>query len=62
MKIEVIYFDDRSPGMVDVDCLEELIRSWAILGFRRYSGWVKLGRDPVRGGGGEYVGPERRTP
>ena len=47
--------------MVDARNLKRLIAEGDILAFRRSSGWVKLGEDPVRGqGGSDYDGPERR--
>ena len=60
MKITVIYFDN-SPGMVGADALEPLIQRRIVTSFRRSDGWVRVGRDPVRGRGGNYKGPERRA-
>jgi hypothetical protein len=60
MYINVIYFDD-TPGVVDAGRLEDLIQSRRIIAFRRSSGWVRVGRDPVRGNGGKYQGPDRRS-
>ncbi len=60
MYINVIYFDD-TPGVVDAGRLDELIQSRRIIAFRRSDGWVRVGRDPVRGNGGGYRGPDRRS-
>jgi len=58
--IKVIYMDN-SAGVVKASSLEQLIITRRIVAFRRSEGWVKIGRDPVRGKGGEYEGPERRN-
>lgn len=60
MNIQVIYFDN-TPGFVKADRLDELIKARRIIAFRRSSGWARVGRDPVRGGGGRYEGPDRRS-
>ncbi len=60
MYINVIYFDD-TPGVVDAGRLDDLIQRRRIIAFRRSSGWVRVGRDPVRGSGGRYQGPDRRA-
>ncbi len=60
MNIQVIYFDE-TPGLVKVERLDELIRTRRIQAFRRSEGWARVGRDPVRGFGGRYEGPERRA-
>jgi len=59
-RIKVIYMDNTA-GVVKASSLEQLIRSRKIAAFRRADGWVKIGRDPVRGNGGKYNGPERRS-
>ncbi len=59
MRIPVIFFDD-TPALVEAERLDELISYRRIQAFRRSSGWVRVGRDPVRGCGGRYDGPERR--
>jgi hypothetical protein len=61
MHIKVIYMDN-SAGVVKASSLEQLITTRRIVAFRRSEGWVKIGRDPVRGKGGKYKGPERRNP
>ena len=58
--IKVIY-KDNSAGIVRASSLQQLISSAKIVAFRRSGGWVKIGRDPVRGLGGRYQGPERRN-
>ncbi len=60
MNIHVIYFDE-TPGLVKAERLDELIRNRRIQAFRRSEGWARIGRDPMRGCGGNYEGPERRT-
>jgi hypothetical protein len=47
MIINVIY-NDKSHGKVDDSNLDALISSDQIIAFRRSSGWVVIGRDPVR--------------
>jgi hypothetical protein len=60
MKLQVIYNYD-SIGKVNAKDLMRLIEENEIIAFRRSSGWVRIGTDPVRGAGGEYDGPERRN-
>ena len=43
-----VKYDDNSFGMVDDRDLEQLIADEKIVGFQRTSGWVTIGRDPVR--------------
>jgi hypothetical protein len=38
-----------------------LIKSRKIKKFKRSKGWAVMGLDRVRGDGGKYKGPERRT-
>ena len=59
MKIDIMY-DIDAVAKVDARDLGRLIAEGKVLGFRRSSGWIMLGRDVVRGRGGEYGGPERR--
>lgn len=59
MEIKVIYHDN-SAGAVKDYFLDELLRSGKIVAFRRASGWVNVGRDPIRQGTEAYEGPERR--
>jgi hypothetical protein len=62
MLIQVNYTDDRYDFVKDF-MLETLIASGAIAKFRRSSGWVQIGVDPVRKPRTHqgYQGPERRT-
>jgi hypothetical protein len=46
--------------MVKDSLLDELIASGGIERFLRSDGWVMKGREPMRGKGGVYKGPERR--
>ena len=57
--IKVIYIDN-SAGVVNSSTLEQLIVTGKLVAFRRSEGWAKIGRDPLRGNGGRYEGPERR--
>ncbi len=59
MLIKVIY-KDNSADMVKDYLLEGLIASGRIVAFRRSSGWVTIGKDPVRNGRRDYAGQERR--
>ena len=59
MLIKVIY-RDNTADMVKDYLLEGLITSGRIVAFRRSSGWVTIGKDPVRNGRREHDGPERR--
>jgi len=62
MLIQVNYKDDRYDYIKDF-MLDTLIASGAIDKFRRSSGWVKIGVDPVRKGRQAtlYGGAERRA-
>jgi hypothetical protein len=57
--IKVIYTIQTS-GTVEDLLIDELIATEKIVAFCRSSSWIVIGRDPVRGMGGEYSGPERR--
>lgn len=57
MLIPVIYADD-SYDLVEAIMLNELIINKKIKAFKRSSGWVRIGEDPIRKI--EYAGPERR--
>jgi len=59
MMIRVLYKDNTS-GMVRDNLLEALINSGKIVAFHRSSGWVAVGRDPIRKSSNPYNGPERR--
>jgi len=61
MKVQVLSHYD-TVETVNVRDLRRLIAAGEVLAFRRSSGWVKVGCEPVRGdGGGDYDGPERRN-
>ena len=61
MFIPVIY-SDKKIVLVPPFRLDELISTNGIIAFRRSSGWVLLGEDPVRDPKKQcgYAGPERR--
>ncbi len=52
MMIRVRY-RDNSSSVVDDSLLDTLVASDKIIEFRRSSGWVRIGRDPVRDHGVE---------
>ncbi len=58
----MVQFENKTFGYVRNDDLDELIETRGIISFRRSSGWVEIGKDPVRTKrtSDEYVGPERR--
>jgi hypothetical protein len=55
-----VIFNNQASGTVEYFLLEELIAKGKIMAFCRSSEWIVIGRDPVRGMGGSYHGPERR--
>jgi len=61
MLIQVNYADDRYDYVKDF-MLEPLIKSGAVRKFRRSTGWVRVGVDPIRKARQEpsYIGAERR--
>jgi hypothetical protein len=62
MKLIKVIFIDNTAGVVKSSSLEQFIDAGKIVAFRRSEGWAKVGRDPMRGNGGRYEGPERRVP
>jgi hypothetical protein len=62
MLIQVAYLDNRYDYLKDFQ-LDRLLELRQVAGFRRSSGWVQVGVDPVRLGRRDYpyYGPERRT-
>jgi hypothetical protein len=62
MLIQVAYLDDRYDYLKEFQ-LERLLEMRQVAKFRRSSGWVEVGVDPIREGKktGPYFGPERRT-
>jgi len=61
MKLVKVIYIDNTAGVVKSLSLEQLIGAGKIVAFRRSEGWAKVGRDPIRGNGGRYEGPERRV-
>lgn len=60
MLVMVRYVDDEY-GIVEDYCLDYLIATGKVIEFARSDEWVSIGRDRIRGAGGEtYQGPERR--
>jgi hypothetical protein len=59
----MVQYADKTFGHVQNSELDELIGSGKIVAFRRASGWVEVGIDPVRvkGGSSEYAGVDRRS-
>ena len=60
MQIEVIH-RDYSTELVDDSVLDRMIDAGEIIAFRRSSGLVLIGMDPIRRGLSNYTGPERRN-
>lgn len=61
MLIKVISLFEDCKGLVDASCLEQLIRNGTITAFKRSSGWVRIGQDPVRQSKySTFSGPDRR--
>lgn len=60
MIVRVLYRNEKYD-MVKTSFLDLLIKSRKIKKFKRSKGWAVMGLDRVRGDGGKYKGPERRT-
>jgi hypothetical protein len=62
MLIQVAYHDNRYDYLKDFQ-LDRLLELRQVAGFRRSSGWVQVGVDPIRERRRSfpYYGPERRT-
>ena len=60
MMVRIRYPDGRYD-LVKAAMLDLLINLRQINQFERSDGWAIIGRDPLRGEGGGYRGPERRT-
>jgi len=58
----LVQFKDNTYDFVLNNELDELIIAEEIIAFKRSSGWVDIGKDPVRNGSSrkQYVGVERR--
>ena len=59
----LVHFKGNHFGYVENSELDTLIENHAIYAFKRASGWVQSGKDPIRGTGVQqpYKGPERRA-
>jgi hypothetical protein len=59
-----VHYSDFTYDYVDTRTLDRLLEGESLRGFYRPSErkWVNVSRDPVRGTGGHYVGPDRRQP
>jgi len=55
-----VLFSDNHYKVVSGIELDQLLMLDRVKAFRRSTGWVIIGEDPLRGAGGEYSGPERR--
>ena len=57
-----VQYLDGSYDLVDTPTLDNLLAAKCLLKFYRRSEerWVDVRRDPIRGSGDEYSGPERR--
>lgn len=60
MMIDVLLCGNTEPEAVPDYVLGELLLRGRVQGFRRSSGWVTVGRDPIRQENRRYSGPERR--
>jgi len=58
--INVISAVEDSAGIVDATYLEHLINTGTITAFKRSSGWVQIGQDPICHHAAAYSGPDRR--
>lgn len=52
----------REPDSVPPYVLDFMLSFGEIYAFERSSGWVIVGRDPIRAARTPYYGPERRRP
>jgi len=57
-----VQYEDLHYDYVDTHTLERLLADKRLLQFYRTSEerWVNVYRDPIRGSGGAYKGPDRR--
>jgi hypothetical protein len=55
-----VLFNNNHTSVVSTLELDRLLEDGSLRAFRRMSGWVIVGQDPVRGKGGSYGGQERR--
>lgn len=57
--IPVLFNNNHTAAVSGLE-LDRLLENGSLRAFRRMSGWVIVGQDPVRGKGGSYGGQERR--
>jgi hypothetical protein len=55
-----VIFRDNNCEIIKASDLERMIAMGKVAAFYREGGWVDVKRDPIRGKGGTYKGPERR--
>lgn len=60
MFLRIVYVNGKYDMVKDF-VLDSLITSGKVKGFLRSDGWAMTDRDPIRGRGGAYARPERRT-
>lgn len=60
MIIKVIYVND-GLRLVNAAFLDDFIKTRRIIAFERASGWVTIGRDPIRQKKRPFAGPDRRS-
>jgi hypothetical protein len=60
MRRITVLFNDNYIKVVSGIELERLLVTDRVKAFRRSTGWAIVGKDPLRGKGGKYTGPERR--
>ena len=58
-RIEVM-FPDGKTGAISPYLLNTYIETGKIVQFKRRSGWVRIGKAPIRGTDGHYKGRDRR--
>ena len=57
-----VMLKDGTDELVHPQVLDRLLDEDRVMFFKRSTGWVVIGRDPLRGMGGEvYEGKERRS-
>jgi len=59
-----VRYQDNSYDVVDAHTLDKLLSGKSLRQFYRRSEerWINVYRDPIRGLGGDYSGPNRRQP
>lgn len=55
-----VLFNNNHTSVVLPNELDSLLEAGSLRAFRRMTGWVIVGQDPVRGRGGTYEGRDRR--